>query len=263
MQEGGCTRYVVGVGGGDALPGVAAGLSCRKIRQAEHGHEPGLAFHAMIGQGFAGPAAGDQDATAGVAEVGAAVCFAAAVAGPHTGLRVLGVDAVAEPVRAAGRAGLVAQCLDEPVGVRGGGCIALSGVDGAELLGQVFGEVADALAGVFRSGDDPLGVELGPEPGDVQRLIVRADGVEGVVPGREQLPGGRVEVPAGRFVPGRQLVIAVLELVRGWPPDLMVGGGDDLPQIGAGDGAADGQVDVRARRFCGSMVAKYWTSRPA
>ena len=45
----------------------------------------------------------------------------------------------------------------------------------AELFGQVFGEVADAPAGVFGSGEDALGVEPCAEPGDVQRLVLVAE----------------------------------------------------------------------------------------
>ena len=41
------------------------------------------------------------------------------------------------------------------------------------------------------------------------------------------------------------------------PPDLVVGGGQDPAQLGAGDGAADGDVDVRGQpplRFDGGEV---------
>ena len=40
----------------------------------------------------------------------------------------------------------------------------------------------------------------------------------------------------------------------------MVGGGDDLAQFGARNGAAHGEVDVRCEARCGSMAAKYWMS---
>ena len=184
---------VVGVGGADAFPGVAAGVVvCRKIQRFQ---EPGFAVGAVVGEGFAGPSAGDQDAASGVAEVLAAVGFAFAVSGAQAGPGVAGLDAVAEPVRARWGAGLVPQRVDEPVGVVGlaGGA---GGVAGRELLGEVFGEVADAPGRVLGSGEDALGVELGPEPGDVQRLVARADGVQGLVEGGQELPGGRVEVAA-------------------------------------------------------------------
>ena len=37
----------------------------------------------------------------------------------------------------------------------------------------------------------------------------------------------------------------MLDGLGGWPPDLVVGRGEDLAQLGAGDGAADRDVDVR------------------
>jgi hypothetical protein len=48
----------------------------------------------------------------------------------------------------------------------------------ANVLGQVLGQVADAPVGVAGSGDDALGVESLPEPGDVQRLVLVADGIK-------------------------------------------------------------------------------------
>jgi len=63
-----------------------------------------VAVGAVVGQGLAGPLAGDQHAASGVAEVVAAVGFAFAGAGDETGPGVLGLDAVAEPVGAARRA---------------------------------------------------------------------------------------------------------------------------------------------------------------
>jgi hypothetical protein len=70
--------------------------------EAEGLGEPGFAVGAVVGEGFAGPFAGDQDAASGVAEVFAAVGFAFAPAGDLAGSGVLGLDAVAEPVRARG-----------------------------------------------------------------------------------------------------------------------------------------------------------------
>src|SRR5260221_3972808 len=102
---------MVGVGRGDTFPGVLAGVVCRKI---EGGQEPGFAAAAVVGEGLAGPLAGDQDAAPGVAEVLAAVGLAFAVAGPQAGPRVGWLDAVAQPVRARWRARLVAQRADQP-----------------------------------------------------------------------------------------------------------------------------------------------------
>ena len=74
-----------------------------------------------------------------------------------------------------------------------------------------------------------------------------ADGVQGVVPGGQEFPGRGVEVVAAGLVPDRQAASSYLLGVGGWPPDLVVGGGDDLPQLGAGQGAADGDVHVRGQ----------------
>jgi len=70
---------VVVVAGFDGFPGVAGGVGCRK---SEGVGEPGAAVGAVVGEGLAGPFAGDQDAASGVAEVFAAVGFAFAGSGP-------------------------------------------------------------------------------------------------------------------------------------------------------------------------------------
>ncbi len=43
-------------------------------------------------------------------------------------------------------------------------------------------------------------------------------------------PGGRVHISFGGLMPLRQLVTGESHGVGGGPPDLMVGGGDDLPE---------------------------------
>ncbi len=106
--------HVVVVAGGDGFPGVAGGVGCR---EAEGFQEPGFAVGAVVGEGLAGPFAGDEDAASGVAEVLGAVGFAGAVAGPQARARVLGLDAVAQPVRAGRGAGLVSQRVGQPLGV--------------------------------------------------------------------------------------------------------------------------------------------------
>jgi hypothetical protein len=198
----------------------------------------------VIGEGLAGPFAGDQDAAPGVAEVLAAVGLAGAAARSQAFARVLGLDAVAQPVGTGRGARLVAQRVGQPSGMRllgvGGGLVAVG-----DVLGQVLGEVADAPGRVAASGEHALGVELRAEPGDVQRLVVVADGVECLVPGGQELTGRRVEVAAGCLVPDWQVRVVVLHLARGRPPDLVVGGGEHLAQLGAGNRAADGYVDVR------------------
>jgi len=110
----------------------------------------------------------------------------------------------------------------------------------AEVLGQVLGEVADAPVRIPRPGKNALGVELGAEAGDVPRLVLVADGVEGLVPGREHLSGAGVEIGADVLVPDRRVVVIVGGCVGGWPPDLVICRGDDLAEFGAGDGAAEG-----------------------
>jgi hypothetical protein len=65
-----------------------------------------------------------------------------------------------------------------------------------------------------------------------------------------------VRVAAG-LVPDQQVAIVVLDLICGWPPDLVVRRGQDLPQFGTGEGAAYGDVDVRGEpplRFDGGEI---------
>ena len=62
--------------------------------------------------------------------------------------------------------------------VLGAGLVAV-----ADVLGQVLGEVADAPAGVPRTGQNALRVE----PHDVQGFVVVADRAERLVPGRQDL----------------------------------------------------------------------------
>ena len=61
-------------------------------------------------------------------------------------------------------------------------------------------------AASLEPGEHALGVEPDPEPGHVPRLILRADRIERLVPGRQHFPGSRVEVAADPLVPDRQLV---------------------------------------------------------
>ena len=75
VQQPLCGGHVVVVAGGDGFPGVAGRVGCRK---AEGLGQPVLAVGAVVGEGLAGPLAGDQHAAAGVAEVFAAVGLALA-----------------------------------------------------------------------------------------------------------------------------------------------------------------------------------------
>ena len=106
-------RQVVGVGRGD--PAVAGRVG---QLQAEGLDQPGFAVGAVVGQGLAGPLAGDQDAPADVAAVLGPVRLPLARAGDQAGPGVLRLDAVPQPVRAGRRARLIAKRLGEPIRVR-------------------------------------------------------------------------------------------------------------------------------------------------
>lgn len=72
----------------------------------------------MLGEGLAGPVAGDQDAAAAEAEVLAVVGLRFALAGDQFGAGVFGLHAVAEPVRAPRRARQHLDVSVEPFEVR-------------------------------------------------------------------------------------------------------------------------------------------------
>ena len=78
VQEPSAMRHEVLISGGDGFPAVPVFVG----GEVEHGQEPGFAVGAVVGEGFAGPFAGDQDPAAWVAEVLAAVGFALARSGP-------------------------------------------------------------------------------------------------------------------------------------------------------------------------------------
>ena len=101
VQQAAGVFHVIRVAGCDGFPGVAGGVGGGL---AEGGQQPVLPVGAVVGEGFAGPFAGDQDPVARVAEVFAAVGFAFARAGGQAGSGVFGLDAVAEPVGASWRA---------------------------------------------------------------------------------------------------------------------------------------------------------------
>jgi len=82
VQEALPVGHVVRVAGLDRLPGVPGRVSCR---EPERAGQPGPPVGPVVGQGLAGPLAGDQDAPPGVAEVFAAVGLALAGARPQAG----------------------------------------------------------------------------------------------------------------------------------------------------------------------------------
>ena len=90
---------------------VATGAPFAAIGELSVGVANRFAVGAMVGEGFARPFTGDQDAATGVAEVFAAVGFAFAAPGPQSWAGVLGLDAVAEPVGAGRRAWFPAERL--------------------------------------------------------------------------------------------------------------------------------------------------------
>ena len=194
---------VIRVGRGDGFPGVPGRVGCRNT---EGPQQPVLAVGAVVGQGLAGPLARDQDPPPGIAEVIGVVGLALAPAGGQAGPGVLGLDAVPEPVRAPRRARLIPQRLSQPgrvivlrVGV---GLVAV-----ADLLGEVLGQVADAPGRVRWIRRARPGRRTGPRTGPratAQSSV--ADGIERLVPGRQHLAGGRVEVAADLLVPDGQLV---------------------------------------------------------
>ena len=117
-------RHVIRVAGEtgsqEYRPGSVAG-------DAERFHQPGPAVAAVIGQRLARPLARDQDAAAPVPEVFTAMGFALAVARTQARVGFPGLDAVAQPVRAGGGAGLVPECGGEPFGVLVLGTVAVTG----------------------------------------------------------------------------------------------------------------------------------------
>src|SRR6476660_2605566 len=81
--------------------------------------------------------------------------------------------------------------------------------------------------------------------------VIGADGIQGLIQGRQNLAGGRVDVPAYLVEPDGQLVtVAVLDRdVR--PPNLVVSRGEHAAQLGPGDGAPQGDVDMGSEAALG------------
>ena len=95
-------RHEVLISRSDGFPAVAAFVGGGEV---EHGQEPGFPVGAVVGEGFAGPFAGDQDAAARVAEVLAAVGLALARTRPEALAGVFGLDSVASQFAQAGEQG--------------------------------------------------------------------------------------------------------------------------------------------------------------
>ena len=119
----------------------------------------------------------------------------------------------------------------------------------ADRFGQIFREVADVAAGFFGAAQDALDVHLRARSG--RRGRVRSGPRTAWSQVGQRRAGVGVGEGLGAGVPDRQPLVGVEELVMGGPPDLVVGRGGDRPQFGAGDGAADGGVEVRGAAFLG------------
>ena len=125
--------------------------------------------------------------------------LALAAAGDQAGPGVLGLDSVAEPVGAGRRARLIAQRLSQPgrmVRPVGVGAVAV-----ADLLGQVLGQVADTPGGILDPASTPSALNWSPNRATWWGWSPKL--VEGLVPGSQDFPRGRVEVVAGVLVPDR------------------------------------------------------------
>jgi hypothetical protein len=102
--------------------------------------------------------------------------------------------------------------------------LSLAAVEGLpDGLGQVLGQIPDALVGVRGSGEDTLHVHLFTEAQHVEGFGVLIQGVEGFVPGGQDLARAGVEV-AGLLVPDGQVFAVEAHFVGLWPPHLVVGG---------------------------------------
>nr|WP_305786198.1 hypothetical protein [Actinoplanes lichenis] len=73
----------------------------RLIADAEQRLDPGVCVGAVVGEGLAGPVAGDEDAPAADAEGGLLVNPALAVAGSQLAVCLFGLDGVEQPIGAA------------------------------------------------------------------------------------------------------------------------------------------------------------------
>ncbi len=114
-------------------------------------------------------------------------------------------------------------------------------------VGHLLGQVPDAAGGVLGAGQHALGVEPVPEPGHAHRLILGGDRVESVVPGGQDFPGARINIRTPVLIPHRPRLPVELHGRGVRPPHLVVGRGQNPVQLGAGDGAAHRDVDVRGQ----------------
>ena len=197
-------------------------------------------------QGLAGPVPGDQDAAAAAAEVLPVVRLAGAAAGDEAGSGLVGLDAVAQPVRAA-RASRAASAARRAAGrcaPPGPGVLSWSPSGSAMDLVRYLVRYRTARSASGEGAMMPAMSSWRAEPHHVRRLGVRVgvELVERLVPGGQHLAGVGVAVAVAG--PDR-LPVHVDRPVEGRPPQLHVGGLDHLLEHRAGDGAADRGVQMR------------------
>ena len=219
---------------------------------AQGAHDAGAAVVAVVAERLAGPLAGDEDAAAGVAEGVGAVGLAPAAAGrarrarPWAGRRS-GASSRTAPSTAP------AQFLGEPAPrARAGGRWRVGGIRRRPWSGTWPGSRCSRPR-VLVPASTPWASTRGPNrttcAGGCVRVVV--DRVQRLLPGGQRLAGLRVDVAAGAVVPDGRRSRGVDDRVVRRPPDLVVGRGDDLPEQGAGHGAADGHVQVRGEPALG------------
>ena len=207
----------------------------------------------VLGEGLAGPLAGDQDAAAAEAEVFPVVRLARRSGRGRGRGRVgrVGCRSAASSRSAASRAASAARRAAGRCAPPGPGCVSWSPSGSAIGFGEVLGQVADGPVRVRGGGDDAGHVELACRT--ASRAPACASGsacelVERLGPGGQHLAGVGVAVAVAG--PDR-LPVHVDRPVERRPPQLQVGGLDHLAQHRPGDGAADRGVQVRGEPALG------------
>jgi hypothetical protein len=208
------------------------------------------AFGAVVIQGLVGPLPRDQDTTASDAQVFGPVRLVLAVARSHGMSDAFGLNAVEQPHRTPRRARGDLQFGVQPSGVVavgvGGVLTESSGLPDA--FGQIFCEVSDVATGLFGAPQNSLDVHLSTE---LDNVCGFDQFLTSLVPARQRRPSVEISKGFRAGVPHWQSFSAIEELVMGWPPHLVVSRGGDGPQLGTGNGSADGGVEVRGAAFLG------------
>ena len=127
----------------------------------------------VIRQGLPGPVAGNEDAAAAETEILPIMGLPWASARPQTRGGVLGLDAVAEPVRTRLRHTAATaipreagQCAPHTAGSDGlSSGVWVSAMD----FGQILRQIADGAVRIFGGGDNPGEIGLGAESGHMHR----------------------------------------------------------------------------------------------